>query len=285
MRLNVDDAFIALLTRLTPSTAELAAAYRHRSSVETALRNRLPVAKFRQIGSFDHGTGVRHHTDVDLLMSLRGERPSTDAALTMVKRALRQSFPRTTIRISRPAVVINFANGAETWEIVPAFLRSNDPAPLYDIPAPSGWLTSAPTAHLDYVTAINTAEGKQGGAKSLARLAKAWKYYNKVPISSFYLEMRAAQHMATRRSFSPASDLRRLLGRLVKDELASMNDPRQISSRFYPTSSPRHHRAALSKLNSAATRANKAREAARTGKTGEAFRCWDLVFGGKFPSC
>ncbi|WP_205217100.1 hypothetical protein [Enterococcus hirae] len=221
MALSVQDAFAVLVGRLAPTAAEQAAAYSHRSSVETALRRRLPVKRFRQIGSFDHGTGVRHHADVDLLVSLGGIRPSTDAALAMVRMALREALPTTTIRVNRPAVVVRFAGGRQTWEVIPA--------PLYDIPAPSGWLTSAPTAHLDYVTGINTTAGKQGGAKALTRLIKAWKYYNKVPVSSFYLEMRAARYMATRRGFTADVDLRRLLQMLAETKLAPMNDPRKLS--------------------------------------------------------
>jgi hypothetical protein len=68
--------------------------------------------------------------------------------LNWVKNALSASFPTTTIRISRPAVVVEFASDTETWEVIPGFLKSSDPSGLYDIPGPaSGWIDSAPTAH------------------------------------------------------------------------------------------------------------------------------------------
>ncbi|MGH9126277.1 MAG: hypothetical protein ACRDZ8_16355 [Acidimicrobiales bacterium] len=57
-------------------------------------------------------------------------------------------------------------------------------------------MESAPTEHLAYVNEVNKQTGIEGAAKKLARLAEAWKYYNNVPVSSFYLEMRAARCMA-----------------------------------------------------------------------------------------
>lgn len=104
-----------------------------------------------------------------------------------VKSALTASFPTTVVRISRPAVVVEFAGGDETWEVIPGFIRSGSSSKLvYDIPGPSsGWIDSAPKEHLDYVNECNTKAGVKGGAKKLARLIKAWKYHNNVPISSF----------------------------------------------------------------------------------------------------
>jgi hypothetical protein len=49
----------------------------------------------------------------------------------------------------------------------------------------TGWIDTAPVEHIKYVNEINDIRAIQGGAKKLARLAKAWKYYNSVPISSF----------------------------------------------------------------------------------------------------
>ena len=75
--------------------------------------------------------------------------------------------------------------------------RGGQGVSVYDIPgAATGWLDTAPLEHLAYVTEVNSRQNIAGGAKKLARLIKAWKYYNDVPISSFYLEMRAAQYLA-----------------------------------------------------------------------------------------
>ncbi|WP_370945385.1 nucleotidyltransferase [Amycolatopsis sp. cg5] len=283
---TVAQGFDVFLERLTPLASQRAAAAAHRSRVETSLKNSLTVLAMRETGSFHHGTGVRNYSDVDVLASIGNTKPSTsDTALNWVKNALSASFPATTVRISRPAVVVEFAGGDETWEVIPGFLTSSDPSPLYDIPGPaSGWIESAPTAHLDYVNECNRKNGVQGAAKKLARLIKAWKYYCNVPISSFYLEMRAAQHMASQPAFIAVWDVCLLLESLHGHGLAAMNDPKGRTGRFHPCSSDYRKTDALSKLSTAATRARKALDAYQNDNFDDAFYYLNLLFGGNFPA-
>lgn len=287
MALTVSQGFDIFLERLTPLQSDRDAKARHRLSVETSLKGstRFGVQLFRETGSFGHGTGIRNHCDVDLLVSMSGNKPTSDTALHWVKEALKVSFPATTVEIRRPTVVVRFAGGAEQWEILPGFRTSpQGETPIYDIPGPaSGWMSSAPTAHLDYVNGINQQAGVVGGAKKLARLAKAWKYYNQVPISSFYLEMRAAQYMAVQKSFSAALHLCGYLEWLDKIELADMNDPMGKASRFSACSSAATRTTALSNLRTAATRARKAITAEQAWNTQQALDYLDLLFGHQFP--
>jgi hypothetical protein len=146
----VQQGFDVFLERLTPLQSQRDAAAKHRGSVEKSIKNALTVYMFRETGSFRHGTGVRHHTDVDLLVSIAGGRPtSSDTALRWIKEALQSSFPHTTVRVSRPAVVVEFAGGDETWEIIPGFPTDRKGVVVYDIPgASSGWMDTAPLEHL-----------------------------------------------------------------------------------------------------------------------------------------
>lgn len=245
------------------------------------------MKKFRETGSFRHGTGVHGHVDVDLLVSLGGSKPqSSDTALNWVKTALQASFPRTTIHTSRPAVVAEFGDGSERWEVVPAFLtaRGGPSVYIYDIPGvPSGWIDTAPEEHLTYVNEVNSLTKVKGGAKGLARFAKAWKYYNNVPISSFYLEMRAASYIANESSLIWSQDVCRYFEHLESISLASMNDPRGATGRIYPCSTTAKTDEALSKVRSAAKRARKA-VSNETSNPADAFYNWDLVFNYHFPS-
>jgi len=202
MARTVAQGFDAFLEQLVPLASQRTAAGRHRASVEASIENALTVNRYRETGSFHHGTGVRHHADVDLLVSIGNPEPqSSDTALAWLSNALKATFPSTAVYVRRPAVVVDFVAGAERWEIIPGFLRNRtkDAPYVYNIPgAASGWMTSAPAEHLTYVNDVNAIGGITGGAKKLARLVKAWKYYNDVPISSFYLEMRAAQYLVSR---------------------------------------------------------------------------------------
>jgi hypothetical protein len=286
MALSVAQGFTAFLERITPLESQREAASKHRQSVETSLRNALDVQVFRESGSFTHGTGVRNHCDVDLLVSV-AERPTTsETALNWVKAALTSSFPSTTVRVSRPAVVALFDGGRETWEIIPGFRKNKGEAALYDIPGVGSvdWMESAPTEHMKYVNEVNKKQHISGGAKKFARLAKAWKYYNDVPVSSFYLEMRAAQYMDGERAWDPIQDLARYFHHLEDIGLGPMNDPKRLTQRFYAYSTTAKGKDALSKVKTAATRAGKALEADNRGRTAEAFYYLDLLFGGNFPA-
>jgi hypothetical protein len=288
MALSVAEGFETFLNRLVPLASQRQSAAEHRASIETSLRNALDVMLFRETGSFTHGTGVRNHCDSDLLVSLRNTQPgSSDTAIRWVKDALQKSFPYTLIKVSRPAIIAAFNNGTETWEVIPGFITAGggDKYSVYDIPgAASGWIQSAPVAHLDYVNTINAKKTAPGAAKKLARLMKAWKYYNNVPMSSFYLEMRAAKHMSTQDVFSPIWDVCWLLEALVSSSLANMNDPANVSGRFYACSSESKKVEALSKAETGAARVRKALEAYQESDTGLAFYYLDLLFGGKFPA-
>ena len=105
-----------------------------------------------------------------------------------------------------------------------------------------------------------------------------------VPISSFYLEMRIAKYASEEKSIVYSIDVRNILKLLLDNQLAALQDPKGISGYISPCSSDTKKSDALSKLETAFTRAEKAREAERAEKISEAFDWWNLVFAMKFPS-
>jgi len=274
-----------LIKRSTPRDVERSAASRHRSSVNSALE---PLGVFGTIetGSFTHGTAVRGHADVDVLVRMEGSRPSSsDVVLARVRDALKDKFKLTPIRVSRPAVVIDFAGGAERWEVIPGYYshKTNDHG-VWDIPAPGGnWIETSPSAHLSYVNGVNASPA--GGAKSLARLIKTWKYSNSslAKVSSFYLEMRAARYMRDEDAFVPFIDFKRLLRRLADSELSAMNDPTGTTSRFYAASTENYRATAVRAMSDDAARAEAAFSDELAGNRGRAFERMNVIFPGGFP--
>ena len=239
---SIDEAFTIFLERLTPTQAQRDAGASHRASVKSALESKLSVSNFFETGSFTHGTGVRVQSDIDVLVSIGNPKPgSSSSALAWVKDALSTRFPLTTVTVRRPAVVVEFGGGYETWEVIPGFItgRGGKDQLVYDIPDPgsiSEWIDAAPKEHLAYVNECNEKLHK-GDAKALARFIKAWKYYCNVPVSSFYLEMRCAQHVKGENSFIPVWDVCQILEKLSDHQLAAMNDPSGASGRIYACSS------------------------------------------------
>jgi len=285
MASSVDEGFRVFLGWLTPSQAQRDAASSHRASVESCIRSNFGLNRFFQTGSFNHGTAVAGRSDVDYFAEPGGVQPgSSDTALSRYRSALQAKFPRTPVKVRRPAVVAEFGkDGSETYEVVPAYHRRGTGSNrVYSIPGRSGgWMESAPDAHLSYVNGIANRLGK---TKSLARLLKAWKYYRNVPISSFYLEMRAAQHAAGEPSILYSWDVHAVLRDLQSHRLADMNDPKGLTGRFVASSTATHKEEALSKLDSAVARADNARMAENNDNTQSAFYWWDQLFAGQFPA-
>jgi len=289
MAKTANDAFDQFNKNLIPSKSERDKASSHRQTIYDKLNTEFGLHRMFQSGSFKHGTGISGHSDVDYFASLKSDRPSSsDTILDSVRTKLQARFPSTNVHVSRPAVVLEFGQGYERVEIISAYTQGsiNEAKDVkFKIPSvvPGDWLESTPEAHLTYVNGSDL-KAPNGSTKNLTRLIKAWKYYCNVPISSFYLEMRAASYMRTQESYVPWWDIYLLLKRLDDNQLAAMNDPTGNTGRIYACSTTHKAEEALSKLSTALIRAEKAKDYLKGGYTEEAFAEWDKLFGGKFPA-
>lgn len=203
--------------------------------------------------------------------------------MQQVKTALQARFPKTAIVVRSPAIVIPFGvDGGEQHEIIPCYLGTPKHGfAVYKIPdRGTGYMDASPLAHNAYVNKVNDKLSKK--VKQLIRLIKFWNYVQDVGLRSFYLELRTAEYANGEMSILYDQDVKRMFSTLVSKALAAMQDPQGISGYVYPCSDAKKPDA-LSKLNTALIRAEKALEAQKAGKTAEAFGWWDKVFSGKFP--
>ncbi|MHB1188948.1 UBA domain-containing protein [Thiobacillus sp.] len=145
-----------------------------------------------------------------------------------------------------------------------------------------GWMRISPDAHNAYVKLVDDQLG--GKLKPLIRLIKAWKFYQGAPISSFYLEMRVAKYASQEKVIVYDIDVKNILQQLRDNALAAMQDPMGFSGYIYPCKTAALQIDALSKLNTAATRAEKAWAATSNGDVKSAFEWWQLLYKDKFPS-
>jgi len=265
----------SLIDKYTPSPTAFSAARTHRAGIESRLDAWFGVAEMFETGSLKHGTGVKWYSDADYLVVLKGARPTATWALDKVKEALQDKYPSTTIQIRRPAVVCKFNGGDETVEIVPAYPAIGGG---YWIPDPTNyeWMKTHPKDHNSYVTNVNNKH--PGSVKGLARLLKTWKYKRSVPVSSCYLEMRTAKYLDGEKYVDLIQDLYFVLKRLQDNELAAMNDPTGLGSRFTAYSSQSNKTDALSKLDTAVGRALKAKNYAKDGYHDAAIGQLKLLF-------
>ncbi|MFA6393865.1 MAG: nucleotidyltransferase [Patescibacteria group bacterium] len=274
--------------KLIKTESELLAS--HRESIKRCLETNFGLKNFFRTGSIGHGTSIYGYSDVDYFASIPTNNLHKNSAYSLkkIKEALENRFPNTKgIHVNSPAVVIPFGNHAsETTEVIPAdYIKSENGFSIYDIPSPGGgWMRAGPTAHNEYVKKINLKRELFLKVKPLIRFIKAWKYYKKVPISSFYIEMRVAKYASKESSILYPIDIKYVFEEMLECELASMVDPIGISGYIESCTSEERKKDALSKLERAFTRAEKAVDAEDDGDTEDAFDWWDLVFDYKFPS-
>jgi len=262
------------LTNLyTPTSTQFDAARRHRGAIESRLDAYIGLREMFEIGSLRQGTGVWQYSDADFLASLKGIRPgSIWTMLDKVKETLQERFVATEIVIRRPAVVCRFSDGCV--EVVPGY--PDDSGYFIADPSTDGWIKTYPKDHNAYVNQINNNFG--GAVKGLARQAKIWKYLRNVPISSCYLEMRAAKHMEGENSYSALWDLYLSFKKMHDAGLAAMNDPTGLGSRFGACSSESSRQDAMSKLGMAVSRALKAKNYDESGDSVNAIEQLKLLF-------
>ena len=284
---TVDEGFRDFLVKLTPRRSETAAARHHRQSIEKCIRTQFGLKRFWRTGSFGNGTSISGYSDVDYVASIPTEKlhRNSTISLTELRNALAARFPNTGVRSACPAVVVPFGtNRKETTEVTPAACVATSGGHLvYGIPdCDGGWMRASPDAHNSYVRGID--QSLSNKVKPLVRFIKAWKYFRNVPVSSFYLELRVAKYASGESSILYATDVERVLLELQRIAFAKIRDPMGVSGYVSPTRTSAQRNDAKSKLETAVSRAGKAKEAERSGNIKEAFHWWNLLFDGKFPN-
>lgn len=283
----IEEGFDDFLIRLKAKAPETEAAKRHRASIEACLINNFGLRRFVRIGSFGNGTSVSGYSDIDYLASIPAVQltQSSTYSLAKIRDALDARFPRTGVHVSTPAVAVPFGTyRSESTEVVPAdYVGEANGYKVYEIAdGNGGWMRISPDSHNDYVARVD--QRLSGRVKPLIRLIKAWKFYRKVPISSFYLEMRVAKYAEGESAIIYDIDVSAVLKSLWDHQLAKLQDPTGFSGYIPACKTDAQREDALSKLNTAVVRAQKARRACINGDTSDAFSWWRLVYDDAFPT-
>ena len=286
MTRTVDEGFRTFLERLTPSSLEAKGAVSHRASVEACLRNAFGSVRMFRSGSFGHHTSVRGWSDTDFFAVLPKGRynPNSARTLAKVRDALDSRFPRTAVSVRTPSVVLPFGvTAAERFEIIPAFHL--DRLMEYEVfiiaDGAGGWKQASPLAHNSFVNEQNVRLGNK--VKPIIRFVKKWNYEKDARLKSIYIELRVAEFARKRKTISFARDVVGVLNHLHDRGLASMRDPVGLVGQIHPCTDATKP-TAMSRLETALTRARKAVDFERSGRIEDAFHFWGLLFDGKFPS-
>ncbi len=288
---TIKEGFDTFLDSLVPLSSEYDKANSHKNSVSKCLESRFDCYRFFETGSFGSGTGVRHFSDSDFFAVMPKDILWNDSSFTLkkLKEGLKRTFPNTIgIKVDCPSVKIPFGKyKSEDMEITPCCDRGYIKTSLgnfrqYEIPdGDGGWMLASPRAHNEYVTQQDKRLNYK--LKNLIRLVKAWKYYNDVPIKSFYLELRCTKWAENESTIEYEIDLYTFLKHLQDKELAKIKSPTGISEYINASKTDIKKEIALSKLNRAISRAEKAQEAEVKGNIDKAFYWWNKLFNNKFP--
>ena len=290
---TIEQGFKKFLRALKPTSKESDAAKSHRASMEACLKSKFGITRFVRTGSFGRGgTSISGYSDVDYFAQIPTSNLEKNSTfmLRRIRDVLDKRFPRTGVRVSRPAVIVPFRpDGKERTEVTPAGyveVTTKDEYKVYDIPDFSGgWVRSSPDAHKAYVKKID--QKLDGKVKPFIRLVKAWKYYQNIPISSFYLELRIAKYIGSKPSIAYDDydvAVKRIFSHLLHDvKLAKMRDPIGICGQIKPCSTDKKLEKAKSRLSTALTRSQKACDARKNGDIENAFYWWNKLYNRKFP--
>jgi hypothetical protein len=292
MAKTITEGFQAFLTRVQPLQSEREKGTSHKGSVKSCLESNFRCYNFLETGSFGNETGIRHYSDTDYFASIPVDvlTDSSSYFLRKLKEALQYTFHKTSgIEVNSPAVVIPFGQYAsENIEVTPCNFRGMSATslgnyPLYLIPDGNGnWMGSSPQAHNAYVKTIdNRLNGK---LKPLIKFIKAWKFMNDVPIVSFYLELRITRLLENSVVFSYDENILNILNHLYQVQLADMRDPMGVSGLIPSSKTFTQKNAALSKLNTALSRAEKAYNSRLKGNYDDAFYWWKMLYNDNFPA-
>ncbi|WP_199349849.1 SMODS domain-containing nucleotidyltransferase [Nostoc flagelliforme] len=156
----------------------------------------------RYLGSYGRGTDIREHSDVDLAVLLPGTVYSQynlymfngqSALLQTVKKSIKTTYPLTEIGGDGQVVVVQFGDGIK-FEVVPVFQNTDGSFTYADSNNGGSWKKNNPIAEISAINYANTLYNKK--VKHLARMARAWKQTNNVPIKGLLIDTFAYNFMS-----------------------------------------------------------------------------------------
>lgn len=237
-------------------------------------------------GSYGKHTHIRPPRDVDVLFRIPPEEferidglsGNKQSQLLQEVRAVLQASYTTTeaIRAFGKVVVVQFAEGTHTVELLPAWQLSDGRFRIPNTENGGSWEVYDPVSEIRNISDSNTKTGK---TLDVIRICKKWTEFCSVPLKSFVVEILVVQFLA---SLDEAS-IGRSYANLVHDWLLFLTGHSGMS-----IASPSGAVISLgdewkSRAESASARAAKALEFEGQGKLEEASNEWKKLFGDDFP--
>jgi len=154
------------------------------------------------VGSYGRSTAIPSVSDVDLLYELPAalyerfdnyQGNGQSALLAHVRSSIQKTYPTTKIGGDGQVVVIVFDDGV-TFEVLPAFLNKADGYTFADSNSGGCWRTCQPKQEMQAFSARDSTCNRN--LVELARMTRAWRDQNSVPMSGMLIDTLAYQFIA-----------------------------------------------------------------------------------------
>lgn len=260
-------------------------------SVRAAVENGLDVLDSFLSDSYSCQTLIAplKQADIDIILILtlkyfhnyNGQNGGQAGLLDLLKRVLKRTYPNTPdISRNGQAVTIQFTDFVV--DVVPAFNRQGGG---YLIPnsITQAWLSTDPKKHVQIWSAAN--QSHNGDLVPLIKMLKAWNRTTSTFLRSFHLEMMALEAI-NKVTISDFPSGARYVFEKGRDYVTKKNpDPAGYGDDVGGyLNTDEKVKNAVSRFDTAYTRALKAEDLARRGYVADAVGMWRMVFGDYFPA-
>ena len=173
-------------------------------AVNEAFRNLDSDTAYRfYVGSMGRNTAIPTTSDVDLLVELPAATyhqynahagNGQSALLTAVRTAIRTTYKTSDVFGDGQVVIVSFDDGV-TYEVLPAFANTNGGFTFGDTNSGGSWRECKPKQEMDAFAKRNQA--CNGNLIELARMARAWRDCNGVPMNGMLIDALVYQFIET----------------------------------------------------------------------------------------
>jgi len=287
---TVAEAFAKFRGKISiPTEKETKDASRRQKEIRSIMDGEFHVDRDFLSGSYARWTKTKPLKDVDIFCVLGGddkkhrdEDPSV--ILTEVSRIMGTEYGAENVNIQTRSVGIAFKNTAEeeimSFDVVTAFDADNH----YDVPdtkSADKWTKTDPEIHKDLARDKHAAYSSEW--KGLVRMIKTWNREHERPVKpSFLLEVMALELFDGDFGGDYRYELKGFFATAAERILDVWPDPAGLGPDVSMRMNSFEKDAAKTALQNASDQCLRAIQLERGGKTGDALRVWQEIFGQQF---
>jgi len=289
--MTVTEAFEKFSKKISrPTQKEQDDASNRQNDIRSKMEEKFKKETSFLTGSYKRWTKTKPLKDVDIFYVLHADERANyefepDQLLNDVRDHLVKKYPDKTVKKQRRSISIEFPTTAEeqvmSFDVVPVFTKG-DNYKMPDTTVSGGWTDTNPKIHEEKALAKHRA--CDNNWRKLVRMIKTWNVAHSKPVKpSFLLEVMALELL-----LEPfGGDLRREIQGYFASAALRIHDvwpdPAELGSPVSDGMDAAGKNAAQKALEEADLKCAAAIRLESQGKTGDALRIWQEVFGSQFP--